>query len=131
MLRQRDIPVQGMLVGLLRNWLSQVRGRRLFCPVGKERPYERRIYRRLDHITQGARFEKLRPHMLRHSMRTNLYEAGVDEKVIDALLGHTTVEMGNRYRHIRNSRLKQAMTRYWEQADCPSEEKSSGDEQAG
>ena len=51
--------------------------------------------------------------MLRHSARTNLYEAGVDEKVIAEIIGHTTVEVGNSYRHIRNQRLTEAMQKLW------------------
>ena len=39
---------------------------------------------------------------------------GVDEKRIDAMLGHTTKEMGDRYRHIRAKRLAEGTKVYAE-----------------
>ena len=39
-------------------------------------------------------------HAFRHSFASNLAAAGVDQRVIDELMGHTTVEMQKRYRHL-------------------------------
>jgi integrase len=50
---------------------------------------------------KGSRFHVLRGyHAFRHSFASNLAAAGVDQRVIDELMGHTTVEMQRRYRHL-------------------------------
>jgi integrase len=50
---------------------------------------------------KGSRWQILRGfHAFRHSFASNLAAAGVDQRVIDELMGHTTVEMQKRYRHL-------------------------------
>lgn len=39
-------------------------------------------------------------HVLRHSFASNLARRGIDQRVIDDLLGHTTEAMRKRYRHL-------------------------------
>ncbi len=39
-------------------------------------------------------------HVLRHSFASNLAAKGVDQRVIDALMGHQTEEQRQRYRHL-------------------------------
>lgn len=48
-------------------------------------------------------------HVLRHSFCSNLAAAGVDQRVIDEFVGHTTVEMQKRYRHLAPSVTKSAI----------------------
>jgi integrase len=39
-------------------------------------------------------------HVFRHSLASNMASAGVDQRVIDATLGHSTDAMARRYRHL-------------------------------
>jgi integrase len=39
-------------------------------------------------------------HVLRHSFISNCAAKGVDQRLIDAWVGHTTEEMRKRYRHL-------------------------------
>lgn len=48
-------------------------------------------------------------HVFRHSFASNLAAAGVDQRVIDELMGHTTVEMQKRYRHLFPDQRRQAV----------------------
>jgi len=43
---------------------------------------------------------KLGFHTYRHSFASNLAAAGVDQRVIDEFMGHTTEAMRKRYRHL-------------------------------
>jgi integrase len=50
---------------------------------------------------KGSKWQVLRGfHAFRHSFASNLAAAGVDQRVIDELMGHTTIEMQRRYRHL-------------------------------
>ena len=39
-------------------------------------------------------------HIFRHSFASNCAARGVDQRLIDAWMGHQTDEMGKRYRHL-------------------------------
>ena len=111
--KERHVPITGELVRRLADWLKGLSGRRLFHECAEE-VFRADFYRALDAATRGTKFAGFRPHLLRHALRTNLYEAGVDEKLIDAWLGHTTSEMGDHYRHIRAKRLADGAKAYEE-----------------
>ncbi len=49
----------------------------------------------------GSKWEVVRGfHTFRHSFVSNLCRAGVDQREIDAIVGHTTEAMRRRYRHV-------------------------------
>jgi integrase len=48
-------------------------------------------------------------HTYRHSFASNLAAAGVDQRIIDEFMGHTTEAMRKRYRHLFPSRKKEAI----------------------
>jgi site-specific recombinase XerD len=48
-------------------------------------------------------------HVMRHSFASNLARAGVDERVIDELMGHQTEAMRKRYRHLFPDQRKAAV----------------------
>lgn len=103
--KERHVPIQGDLIKRLAAWIKGLSGRRLFHECKVDGHYRIDVYRALDAALKGTKFFGIRPHLLRHALRTNMYEAGVDEILIDAYLGHTTREMGDHYRHIRAKRL--------------------------
>jgi integrase len=57
-----------------------------------------------DHLKRtlaGSRWEVLRGfHILRHSFISCLAAAGIDQRIIDELVGHQTDEQRRRYRHL-------------------------------
>lgn len=48
-------------------------------------------------------------HVFRHSFASNCAAAGVDQRVIDAFLGHQTEEMRRRYRHMFPGQRRKAL----------------------
>jgi integrase len=77
------------------------------------KPFIDKLYRQLDKVTVNTKFIGLRPHQLRHSFRTNMWLEGVNEQIIDQMVGHTTKAMANRYRHIRNEHIRQGISKVW------------------
>jgi len=50
---------------------------------------------------QNSRWSRIRGwHCLRHSFISNLASNGIDQRLIDEFVGHTTEEMRRRYRHL-------------------------------
>lgn len=63
--------------------------------------------------TTGTRFENIRGwHTLRHSLRSNLENAGVDDRIVDAILGHDGRSAVKRaYSHRDMAQLHEAVGR--------------------
>lgn len=50
---------------------------------------------------QNSKWEKIKGwHCLRHSFISNLASQGIDQRIIDDFVGHTTEQMRRRYRHL-------------------------------
>jgi integrase len=61
-------------------------------------------------VLKGTRFAKLRGfHIFRHSFASNLASLGVDQRIIDDMMGHCTEEMRHRYRHLLPSTKRAAV----------------------
>ena len=58
----------------------------------------------------GSKWERLRGfHVLRHSFASNCAAKGVDQRLINAWLGHQTEEMVRRYRHLLPNQSAEAI----------------------
>ena len=60
-------------------------------------------------LTHGTKFEGIGFHVFRHSLASNLAASGVDQRVIDSILGHQTEEMRKRYQHLFPGKQSEAL----------------------
>lgn len=109
----RRVPISGFLAETLRGWFGQhPGGPDTFCQELRvirsktKRTESGPITRNEanDHFRralQGSKWERLRGwHVFRHSFASNCAARGVDQRLIDAWMGHQTEEMRKRYRHL-------------------------------
>jgi integrase len=118
----RRVPLSGILVQALRDWLNRhPGGQSLFChPLQVVRSRTQRVTptpltrnEAHDHFRRalrGSKWSVLRGwHVLRHSFASNCAAAGVDERFVNTWLGHMTETMARRYRHLRPDSQRQAL----------------------
>jgi integrase len=61
-------------------------------------------------LLAGSKWDKIRGwHVFRHSFASNCAGKGIDQRLIDAWMGHQTEEMRKRYRHLIPSQQQQAI----------------------
>ena len=73
------------------------------------RRYDDSAFRRQWYAYQKESGVTATPHQLRHAYATMLYEAGIDEKLAQELMGHADISTTkNIYTHIRLSRMEDA-----------------------
>jgi integrase len=118
----RRVPLSPFLVQVLRAWLERhPGGQSLFChPLEVVRSRKERLaYTPLtrneahDHFHRtlaGDKWAVLRGwHVLRHSFASNCAAAGVDQRFVNAWMGHQTEAMVRRYQHLRPDKQKEAI----------------------
>jgi integrase len=110
----RRIPLSPFLSEILREWISvHPGGGHLFCQVAGL-PNTRWTRTTTGAVTRDEAHDHFRRtldgsrcgvvrgwHVLRHSFASNCAACGVDQRLIDEWMGHTTEAMRKRYRHLR------------------------------
>lgn len=109
----RRVPMSATLRAAISDWFEHhPGGQATFChPYAIRRSRLRRAvaepltggqaHRHFEKTLKGSKWEKIKGwHCLRHSFISNLASAGVDQRLIDEFVGHTTEQMRRRYRHL-------------------------------
>lgn len=107
--RPRQIPINDRLAEILKEQRrqNQMKSPYVFCGSDGKRFTE--IKRSFDGARRRAGLDDFKFHDLRHTFASHLVMAGVSLKVVQELLGHTSLTMTLRYSHLTQDHLKSAV----------------------
>lgn len=107
----RETQLSPTLYAWLRDYWRAERPPRpyLFASPRTRRPPKQVTVRRaLEQASEQAGLKKrIHPHMLRHSYATHLFDAGVDLRVIQVMLGHKSIQTTARYVRVSTKVIRQ------------------------
>jgi integrase len=124
----RMVPLSGKLKEVLQAWLAvRPENGHLFCQAARvarsktrrEAPMPITKNEAHDHLRRtlaGSQWAVVRGfHVLRHSFISALASRGVDQRIIDEIVGHSTEEQRRRYRHLYPEKQREAVARAFDQ----------------
>ena len=118
----RRVPMSPLFASVMRAWLAEHPGGAFTISKGLKLPRSQKsretfvpltVDEANDHFhrsLEGSRWTVIRGfHVFRHSFASNCAARGVDQRLINAWLGHQTAEMVERYRHLIPSQSASAI----------------------
>ncbi|HEV3269836.1 MAG TPA: site-specific tyrosine recombinase/integron integrase [Candidatus Rhabdochlamydia sp.] len=116
--KERIVPVASLAVEAVDYYLLHYRSSNaeieaLFINIKQKRVDRFSIWKQLKTYAKQVGITKsISPHTLRHSFATHLLENGADLRVIQELLGHSSIATTDRYTHLSNKHIIEAFQSY-------------------
>lgn len=110
--KQRVVPFGEEAAAAVSEWLefgrAELAGDTQAMFVGSRggRIDQRQVRRIVERAGQRAGVEHVSPHTLRHTSATHMLEGGADLRVVQEMLGHTSLQTTQIYTHVSAQRLK-------------------------
>lgn len=96
----RTVPLTPRLRRVMEEWLPKSSSRQTFTQAGQPLSVDEASHH-FRAAFDGSKWAKLKGwHVFRHSFISNCASRGIDQRMIDAWVGHTTEEMRKRYTHL-------------------------------
>ncbi len=111
--KDRYVMLSPSLLKLLRGWWCEARP--VFWMFPGRAPGQHMTTRQINRAVHAAADmagidKKVSPHTLRHSFATHLLESDIDVRVIQALLGHSKLDMTAHYTRVATNTIRNVMS---------------------
>jgi integrase len=110
-LTTRRVPLTPFLRAVLTGWMEErAKGKTLFCKGDGKLITPREAHNYFQRSLRLSKWSVLKGwHVFRHSFISALASKGVDQRLIDDMVGHQTEEQRRRYRHLYPDVKQQAI----------------------
>lgn len=119
--KERISPISGTGLAALQNYLDNARdelsrnnksidddsARAVFLNARGKRLTRQRIFMIVKEAGEGVGIKDLHPHTLRHSFATHMLAGGADLRVIQEILGHSSISTTQIYTHVDRSHIRE------------------------
>jgi len=106
--KNREIPLSDAAIAALKSY-RHLRGDIVFCTESGDYLTKEITKRPLWRACKKAGLRKIGWHVLRHTFASHLAMRGAPAKAIQELLGHSSIEMTNRYMHLSPDARREAV----------------------
>ena len=119
--KERIVPVGAPALGALRRYIDRIRPRLMGVHGQGQWVFVSRTGQRITRVVvwqivkrhaDRVGLRDVHPHTLRHCFATHLLAGGADLRVVQELLGHSSIQTTQIYTHIDRSRLKDVVTKF-------------------
>jgi len=109
---RRNVPIHPALASVMREWFDNHSGGPWTIATEDGLPIGGRMATKYFRgAVKGGKWAVLHGwHTFRHSLASNMASAGVDQRIINEILGHHTEEMERRYRHLLPQKQEHALS---------------------
>jgi len=107
--KERIVPLGSKAITAIREYLKQrghIKEKRLFLNNRNKGLTRQSIWLIVKQFASNVGLD-ISPHTLRHSFATHLLDNGADLRVVQELLGHSSISTTQIYTHVSNRRLKE------------------------
>ncbi len=113
--KTRTVPITLEAKGAILKYIEEYRGKEkgplFLTQLGKSMDRQR-LAKLVRHYAKVAGIKELTTHSLRHACATHLLDQGADLRLIQEVLGHSSIASTQRYTHLSSTKMKEMFNLY-------------------